>query len=128
MTADNLSPPHLRAEAVTALIQRAQAEDLGLAALAGAELCVLGGPRHAAFPEAMTSAWLQLADEDRQSLTRSATARLLAKGLLLDEPDSGDAEYPLSPELGIILAARRQPALHRRRRRGTMGCRRTCGR
>ena len=28
MTADNLSPPQLRAEAITALIQRAQAEDL----------------------------------------------------------------------------------------------------
>jgi len=110
MTADNLSPPQPRAEAVTALIQRAQAEDLGLAALTGAELCVLGGPRHAAFPEAMTNAWLQLDDDDRQSLTRSATARLLAKGLLLDEPGRDDAEYPLSPELGIILAARGQPA------------------
>ena len=109
MTADNLCPPQPRAEAITALIQRAQAEDLGLAALTGAELCVLGGPRHAAFPEAMTTAWLQLDDEDRQSLTRSATARLLAKGLLLDEPGSGEAST-LSPELGIILAARRQPA------------------
>ncbi len=110
MTADNLSPPQPRAEAITGLIQRAQAEDLGLAALTGAELCVLGGPRHAAFPEAMTTAWVQLDDDDRQSLTRSATARLLAKGLLLDEPGRGDAEYPLSPELGIILAARGQPA------------------
>ena len=58
----------------------------------------------------MTTAWVQLDDDDRQSLTRSATARLLAKGLLLDEPGRGDAEYPLSPELGIILAARGQPA------------------
>jgi hypothetical protein len=110
MTADNLSPPHLRAEAVTALIGRAQAEDLGLAALAGFDLCVLGGPRQAAFPEAMTNAWAQLADEDRQSLTRSSTARLLAEGLLLHVPGGEDADYPVSPELGVILAARSQPA------------------
>jgi hypothetical protein len=37
---------------------------VGLAALAGFDVCALGGPRLAAFPEATTTAWLQLTEQD----------------------------------------------------------------
>jgi hypothetical protein len=108
MTGLNVIDPDLRAEAVRTLIRRSGSEDVPLAALAGADLCMLGGPRHAVFPEATAKAWLQFDERERGEYIRSATDRLVRKGLLIEKP--GQAEYAMSPELGVILASRCRPA------------------
>lgn len=112
MTMDDLSLPDLRAAAVRDLVERARTGEVALIALAGPDLCVLGGPRHAVFPETMAEAWLRLDPGKRQEYTEMSTARLLEKGYLIEDPDTraDGAAYAMSPELGIIIAARSRPA------------------
>ena len=110
MTVPNLADPDLRVGAVRRLLDRAEHGDVELGVLGGADLCVLGGPRHAVFPEATTQAWLGLGEQERSDAIDHVTARLVKDGQLIREPGTDGADYALSPELGVILGARCRPA------------------
>lgn len=78
-----------------------------LTVLAGADLCVLGGPKHPLFWEPLARAWLEQGPRDLERLMQSRTASLVDRGLLEHAGDPGT--YSLDPRLGIALAARCRP-------------------
>jgi len=82
--------------------------------LCGADLCVLGGPKHPVFWEPLASAWLGLDAHARMRLIESRTQSLVNRSLLIEEsPCVGHFTGPrftLAPELGILLAARCRPS------------------
>jgi hypothetical protein len=85
-----------------------------LTVLAGADLCVLGGPKHPLFWEPLARAWLEQSPQDLERLTRARTASMVERGLLIPEPGALDATAPgsvhaLDPRLGIALVARTRP-------------------
>jgi hypothetical protein len=114
MTPSIPDPPDLRADAVRRMIARVQDEQMLIMTwLAGVELCVLGGPRHALFDQTMAQVWLGLRPRARQRLIDTHTRALVKRGLLLPEGAIHDTAnvpaFALSPELGVILAARCRP-------------------
>jgi hypothetical protein len=86
---------------------------VNLPILTGADLCLLGGPRHPFCWEPLAAAWLTLRPQDRDGYIRTRTRRMIEDGRLI-ETGAGDggvsgARYAVSPELGILLAARSRP-------------------
>jgi hypothetical protein len=99
-----------RTEAARQLIETAQSDGIvSLGVLGGMDLCILGGPKHPMFPEAVAKAWLNLGDRARKKLIEERTADMVNRGLLTKNSPAGHA-YTLSPDLGIALAARWRPA------------------
>lgn len=114
MTSPIPDPPDLRADAVRQMVARVQDEQMLIMTwLVGVELCVLGGPRHALFDETMAQVWLGLRSGVRKRLIDTHTRALVERGLLLPGGATGDTAhapaFALSPELGVILAARCRP-------------------
>lgn len=111
MTPGIPAAPELREDAVRDLIARAQQDGgVRLTALSAIDLCVLGGPMHPYFDEPTARAWLQLSDRRRRKAIDSATSDLVRRGLLTDGPAEAEAAtYSMSPELGVVLAARTRP-------------------
>jgi hypothetical protein len=110
---DEFNIPDVNADTVRDLVAEANAEGVvPLKSLMAMELCVLGGPRHAFFDETVAHAWLGLSDKMRKKLTASAIGYLRERELLLPHAISRDApvSYSLSPELGVVLAARCRPS------------------
>lgn len=104
-----------RTEAARRLIKEAQQDDLvELVTVSGLELCVLGGPEQPLFDEAIAQAWLRLGNRRRKKVMAWITDGMAGRGLLTaNTPGTGPqrgAAYSVSPELGIMLAARCQPA------------------
>jgi hypothetical protein len=92
------------------LIDTARADGIvSLGALGGMDLCILGGPMHSVFPEAVAKAWLGLGDRARQKLIDERTADMAKRGMLRPPPPGGYG-YALAPALGLALAARCRPA------------------
>jgi hypothetical protein len=113
MTPDIATTAAGRTEAAQRLIDEAQAAPfVELVTVSALELCVLGGPRHALFEEAVTQAWLGLADRRREKIMKLTTDGMVERRLLLPEPSPGPgtADYALDPALGLVLAARTRPA------------------
>jgi hypothetical protein len=104
--------PELREEQVRKLIAAAQGDGgVRLAALSAIDLCVMGGPRHPYFDEPTARAWLSLSDRRRQKAIDSATSDMIQRGLLTEGPaEAGSGTYSMSPELGVVLAARTRPS------------------
>jgi hypothetical protein len=73
------------------------------------DLCILGGPMHSVFPEAVAKAWLGLGDRARQKLIDERTADMAKRGMLTP-PRPGGYGYALAPAVGLALAARYRPA------------------
>lgn len=111
MTSDIPVTPELRADAARNLIERAQRDGgVRLTALSAIDLCALGGPKHPYFDEATARAWLHLSDRHRQQAIDASTGDLLKRGLLNENSGgAGAPTYSLSPELGVVLAARARP-------------------
>jgi len=106
-----------RTEAARHLIAQAQAqaEAVDLVTVSALELCVLGGPRHPLFEEAVARAWGRLAGRRREKVSEWVTEGMVERGLLIqDGPRTGfwqpGRDYSLKPELGLMLAARCRPA------------------
>lgn len=90
---------------------------VSLGVLFGVELCVLGGTEHPACWEALGRAWRQLSPEEQGQLTEACTQSMLCRGLITrQEPGRGvkalviQACYKLSPQLRLLLNARKSPA------------------
>jgi hypothetical protein len=99
-----------RTEAARQLIETVQSDGIvSLGVLGGMDLCILGGPKHPVFPEAVTQAWLKLSDHARKKLIDDRTTDMVDRGLLTRSSHAGYA-YALSPNLGVALAARCRPA------------------
>jgi hypothetical protein len=99
-----------RTGAAQRLIETAQSDGMvPLGVLGGMDLCILGGPKHPVFPEAVTKAWLDLGNHAREKLIEDRTADMVDRGLLTRNSPTGHA-YTLSPNLGVVLAARCRPA------------------
>jgi hypothetical protein len=125
-----------RAHQVARLFDQAWFEGpIDLVTVSGLELCALGGLRQALFHTAAAEAWSRLDEPTRAKASELALAGLAERGLLLPigpgradpgradpgradpgraDPDPADPdqprEYHLSPETGIMLAARSRPA------------------
>ena len=103
-----------RTAAARAIFARLDSEGhVNLPILTGADLCLLAGPRHPFCWEPLAAAWLSLAAQDRDGHIRARTRRMVEDGRLA-ETGVGDggalgARYAVSPELGILLAARNRP-------------------
>jgi hypothetical protein len=113
MTPVRIDTAELRTDAARDLIRRAREHGaVKLTKLTAVELCTLGGPGHAWFDELTARAWLRLGDRGRERAIASATAELLARGLLLQDTTEAAqaATYAMSPLLGIVLAARSRPS------------------
>jgi hypothetical protein len=112
MTFLALAEPDVRTDSVRKLIEVVRADgEVPLPPLAAMDLCTLGGPRHAVFPQRLADVWLQLNPADRDDFIERATARLVRHGLLIPDPGQPEPKaYALDPRLGIVLAARCRPA------------------
>ena len=104
-----------RTEAARQLIDQARADVVDLVTVSALELCVLGGPRHPLFEEAVARAWMQLGNRRRGKVIEWVTEGMVERGLLIEgRPRTGywqpDVHYALKPELGVMLAARCRPA------------------
>jgi hypothetical protein len=100
-----------RSEEARRLIDQAQdTEFVDLTLLSAMDLCVLGGPRHPLFEEVVARAWLRLGNGQRKKVMDNVTDSMVERGLLLNGPPGTEGAYSLSPELGIVLAARCRPA------------------
>jgi hypothetical protein len=105
-----------RTEAARQLIDRAQADVVDLVTVSALELCVLGGPAHPLFEEAVARAWMRLGDRRREKVIAWVTAGMAKRGLLVDDSSrtgyrQPGSTYSLKPELGLVLAARCRPAV-----------------
>jgi hypothetical protein len=112
VTAEVLPTPDPRAAEVRQLIDRARRDDqVSLIALSAIELCVLGAPKHPFIHESITRAWARLSHRVQESAVTRFTQELADRGLLITIPGpvGSPAKYSLSPELGVILAARCRP-------------------
>ena len=115
MTLDIAIAAAERTEAARNLIDQAQADVVDLVTVSALELCVLGGPRHAAFDESVSTAWMQLGDRRRKKVIDWVTEGMVERGLLIaggDQPafQHNGGSYALKPELGLMLAARCRPS------------------
>src|SRR5579875_1306236 len=104
-----------RTEAARHLIDQAQTDFVDLTTVTGLELCVLGGPRHPLFEEAVARAWMEMANRQRKKLIEWVTEGMVERGLLIEDNSAAGSKraggtYSLKPELGIALAARCRPA------------------
>jgi hypothetical protein len=98
-----------RTEEARRLIDTARSDGIvSLGALGGMDLCILGGPMHSVFPEALAKAWLSLGDRARQKLIDERTADMAKRGMLTPPPPGGYG-YALAPAVGLALAARCRP-------------------
>jgi hypothetical protein len=91
---------------------------VSLGVLSGVDLCVLGAAVHPVCWEPLNSAWQQLSQKARERLAEISTLRMLHRGLIKDQPPGRGVEalifpacYQVSSELGIVLGARKSPAL-----------------
>jgi hypothetical protein len=91
---------------------------LSLGVLSGAELCVLGGTGHPVCWGPLKSGWLRLEQMEREQLADTSTLGMFRRGLVKDQPPGRGVKallfpacYELSAELGILLEARKSPAL-----------------
>jgi hypothetical protein len=112
-----------RSAQVRELIERAQSEDVFLTMLSAMDLCVLGGPKQALFDEAPTRAWASLRPKARQKLPGVIFEELEERGLLIRQApnlpvaapgghvEPQEQDYAYSPALGVVMAARSQPAV-----------------
>jgi hypothetical protein len=112
MNTENLMTPLERGAAAARLLERAAAgETVELAVLSGLERCVLGGPAQALFEQRVMNAWNEFGEKNRTKGMELALDALHERGLLLDgrpaEPDV--RTWNLSPELGLVQAARERP-------------------
>jgi hypothetical protein len=65
------------------LIDTARSDGVvSLGALGRMDLCILGGPMHSVFPDAVARAWLGLGDHARQKLINERTADMAKRGML----------------------------------------------
>jgi hypothetical protein len=115
MTPDSAIAAAQRTEAARHLMAQAQTGFVDLVTVTGLELCVLGGPRHPLFEEAVARAWMDLGNRQRRKLIEWVTEGMAERGLLIGSgPQPGDrkdgAGFALKPELGLALAARCRPA------------------
>lgn len=108
MAPEILATPDLRVDAVRELLESAQqAGGAHLTGLSVLDLCALGAPRHAYFSAHMSRAWDKLGEKAQREFVEASTNRLVQHGDLLD---SGEGPgFLLSPQLGIVLAARCRP-------------------
>jgi hypothetical protein len=81
--------------------------------LNGAELCILGGPKHPSFWEPLATSWLRSDPQPRNRMIEACTNMMIERGLLIEETPGEryhpGAHFALSPELGLALAARCRP-------------------
>jgi hypothetical protein len=103
-----------RSEAARALFDKLDHDGhVNLLMLNGAELCILGGPKHPLFWEPLAASWLGSDPQPRNRMVEACTNMMIDRGLLIEEaPGSGyypGAHFALSAELGITLAARCRP-------------------
>ena len=115
MTLEESTAAAGRTEAARQLIDQARADVVDLVTVSALELCVLGGPRHPLFEEAVARAWMQLGNRRREKVIEWVTEGMIKRGLLIEgSPRTGywqpDSDYALKPELGVMLAARCRPA------------------
>ena len=114
MTLDTSIVAAERTEAARHLIDQAQADVVDLVTVSALELCVLGGPRHPLFEEAVARAWMQLGNRRREKVIEWVTEGMIKRGLSRGQPPDRlwqpDSCYSLKPELGIMLAGRCRPA------------------
>jgi hypothetical protein len=104
-----------RARAARNLIDRAQDGLVELAMVTALELCWLGGPAPPRFDEMPARAWTRLGRQQRRLVAEEATRGLGRRGLLAGSTSRTSPGPPigtcaLTPELGLVLAARRRPA------------------
>ncbi|GAA1976949.1 hypothetical protein [Catenulispora subtropica] len=113
MNTENLMTPLEREAAAARLLERAAAgETVELTVLSGLERCVLGGPAQALFEQRVMNAWNEFGEKNRTKAMDLALDALRERGLLLDDqPEGSDARaWSLSPELGLVQAARERPS------------------
>ena len=91
---------------------------ISLGVLSGAELCALGATEHPVCWGALRGAWWKLDQKERAHFVETSALSLLHRDLIKDTPlGRGGAALPaatayqLSAELGVLLDARRSPAL-----------------
>jgi hypothetical protein len=109
MTLDPAIAAAGRTEAARQLIARAQTETVDLVTLSALQLCALAGPRQPLFDGRVAEAWLRLTDRRRRKLLEELTAGLAQRGLLIEGDPAASGRYSMSPELGLMLAARCRP-------------------
>jgi len=103
-----------RTAAARAIFSRLDDEGyVSLPVLNGADLCMLGGPKHPFFWEPLATAWLGLRPRDRNGYIETRTRGMIEDGRLIEIAAGNShhpgARYAVSPELGILLAARSRP-------------------
>ncbi len=104
-----------RSEAAELLFEQANNSGfVELTTLSALELCVLGGPKHAVFEDAVAHAWLQMGDRQREKAMKLTTEGMVKRQLLAEQSPgsragSNQITYSLNPALGIVLAARCRP-------------------
>jgi hypothetical protein len=102
-----------RTAAARAIFARLDEEGyVNLPMLCGADLCMLGGPEQPFFWEPLTTQWLSLRPRERNGYMKARTNGLVEAGRLIPVTPGGyrsGARYTVSPELGILLAARSHP-------------------
>jgi hypothetical protein len=106
------------AEARALLDQLDDGKVISLGVLSGADLCALGATRHPVCWEALKGAWRRLDQKEREYLAETSTLGMVHRDLIKDQPPGRGVEalivpasYKLSAELGILLGARKSPAL-----------------
>jgi hypothetical protein len=115
MTLDTDIAAAARTGAARQLIDQAQAEAVNLVTVSALELCVLGGPAHPLFEEAVARAWGRLGGRRREKVIQWVTEGMVERGLLIEDGlRTGfwqpGRDYSLKPGLGLMLAARCRPA------------------
>ncbi len=81
-----------------------------LPVLSAAELWVLCGDRQVLADEAEQRWWNSMTDADREKYSVKMVSFLLERKLIR-QPEPGSAELPMTPELGLVVAARQFPAV-----------------
>jgi hypothetical protein len=99
MTPDIAATAVERTEAAQRLIDQAQdAEFVELVTISALELCVLGGPKHPRFDEAVARAWDQLGNRRRKKVMEWVTEGMVKRGLLADNPGTSPSRWmPATP-------------------------------
>ncbi|MFL6112289.1 MAG: hypothetical protein ACJ786_13175 [Catenulispora sp.] len=113
MSTENLKTPMEREAAAARLLERAAAgETVELTVLSGLERCVLGGPSQALFEQTVMNAWNEFGEKNRAKAMDLTLDGLRERGLLLDDAPEGPGvrSWSLSPELGLVQAARERPS------------------
>jgi hypothetical protein len=102
----------MRTDGVRHLIAKAEQDgEVALTPLGGMDLCTLGGPRHAVFPDVLAGVWVGMDTDERDEFITHSTSRLVRENLLVPvTAASARSAYAMSPELGIVIAARSRPA------------------